>query len=267
MVTSVTGNALAALQARENALANRPQAGQPPRAGEQAVSGRDPAIVYAGAAATPSLSAVLATQDSLNRAAGVSDVVLGGGQMIAQLLATLREKAAAAQTAGDEKGGLQADYQQLLGAIDQIANSATFQGVKLLNGKTGDQTFKVGVTGDAAITLPGQDFTVGGPVLKLAGTHLLGSPDDLAGLVTRVDAASGTLAQRLAQVRVLGEQVQGHLRVVGHLRNALAGQQPADLDADAARLQALQIQQALSGQGAGIANQAPQAVLSLFRAS
>jgi len=268
MVTSVNGNALAALQARENALANRPQTAQLQQAGDRAATGRNTAVVYGGAAEIPSLSAVLSAQDSLNRAAGVSDVVLGGGQVIAQLLATLRERVAAAQTApGEQRGGLDADYQQLLGTIDQIANSAAFQGVKLLDGRAGDQTFKADVGSDVAVTLAGQDFTVGGSVLKLAGTSLLGSPQDLVELAGKADAAAGALAQRLSQIKAQSEQIQGHLRVVGQLHNALAGQQPVDLDADTARLQALQIQQALSGQGAGIANQTPQAVLALFRAS
>jgi flagellin len=267
MVTSVNGNALAALQARENALANR-TAQAPTQSGGSAVAGRDPAVVYAGSAETPSLSAVLSAQDSLNRAAGVSDVAIGAGQAIAQLLTTLRDKAAAAQTApSDQKDGLNADYQQLLQTIDQIAQSASFQGVKPLDGKSGDQSFKADVTGDATVTVPGQDFTVAGPVVGLAGTDLLGSSDALTSLLGQVDAAGGAVAERLSQMNAQSEQIQGHLSVVGQLQSALAGQQPADLDADGARLQALQVQQALGGQGAGIANQAPQAVLSLFRAS
>ena len=125
MVTSVNGNAPAALQARESALANRPSQANT-QSGDSAVAGRDPAVVYAGSAGTPSLSAVLSAQDSLNRAAGVSDVAIGGGQTIAQLLTTLSEKAASAQTAGsDQKDGLNADYQKVLQTIDQIAQSAS----------------------------------------------------------------------------------------------------------------------------------------------
>ncbi len=39
----------------------------------------------------------------------------------------------------------------------------------------------------------------------------------------------------------------------------------SDLDGEGARLQALQVQQQLSGQSASIANQAPQALLALLR--
>jgi flagellin len=104
-------------------------------------------------------------------------------------------------------------------------------------------------------------------VLSLAGSDLLGSSDDIASLLGQVDAASAGLTQHLSQMSARSEQIQGHLSVVGQLQSALSGGQTADLDADGARLQALQLQQALSGQGAGVANQAPQTLLSLFRSA
>jgi len=267
MVTSVNGNALAALQARENALANR-TASASTRQTQAGGAARDPAVVYTGSAGAPSLSAVLSVQDSLNRAAAVSDVGVSAGQTISQLIGALRDKAAAAQTASaDQKAGLNADYQDVLKTIDQIATSASFQGVKMLDGSAGDLSFKTDTNSDATITLPGQDFTVGGPVLSLAGSNLLGSSDDVASLLGQVDAAGAALTQQLGQMSAQSEQIQGHLSVVGQLQRALAGGQTADLDADGARLQALQLQQALSGQGAAVANQAPQALLSLFRSA
>jgi flagellin len=268
MVTSVNGNVLAALQARENALANRTGATPTQEAGPATGPARDPAVVYKGSAEIPSLSAILSVHDSLNRAAAISDVGVSAGQTISQLLGALREKATAAQTASaDQKAGLDADYQDLLKTIDQIATSASFQGVKMLDGSTGDLSFKADASGEATITLPGQDFTVGGPVLSLASTSLLGSSDGIASLLGQMGVASARLSQQLAQMRAQSDQIHGHLGAVGQLQSALAGGQPADLDADGARLQALQLQQALSGQGAGLANQAPQALLSLFRSA
>jgi flagellin len=267
MVTSVNSNVLAALQARENALANRTTSTPTQQTGTQGAA-RDPAVVYAGAPQIPSLSAILSVQDSLNRAAGVSDVGVSAGQTISQLLGALRDKVEAAQTAsGDQKPGIDADYQDILKTIDQIANSASFQGVKMLDGSSGDLSFKADANGDSTITLAGQDFTVGGPVLSLASTSVLGSSGGIAGLLGQVGAASARLSQQIAQMRVQSEQIQGHLSVVGQLQSALSGGQSADLDADGARLQALQLQQALSGQGSGLASQAPQALLSLFRSA
>lgn len=268
MVTSVNGNSLAALTARDNALAGRTSGLQNQGVPADGATGPDQAVVYAGSSEAPNLSAVLSVQDSLNRAAGVSDVGVSAGQTIADLLSLVREKVSAAQGAAspEDKSGLDADYQQLLQTIDQIASSASFQGVKMLDGSSsGDLQFKADVRGDTSIAFTPHDLTVGGPVLGLAGTDLLGTSDDIAGVLGQVDAASAAVGARVSQMTAQGDQIQGHLGVVGQLQSALSGQAPADLDADGARLQALQIQQALAGQGTGIVNQGPQALLSLFR--
>jgi len=269
MVTSVNANMLAALQAREAAQANRPaesQAGSQTQTADGAGAARDPAVVYTGAAGAPDLSAVLSVQDGLNKAASIADVGLSAGHTISGLLNLLREKTAQAQAGQGDPAALNADYQDLLATIDQLAHSAAFQGVHLLDGSSSaDLTFKADPAGDSTLSLSPQDFTVGGPVLGLAGTDLSGSADDLASLLGQVNTASGTLSAQLAQLNGQAQQIQTHLGVVSQLANGLSGQ--PDLDADTARLQALQIQQMLSGESQGIANQAPQALLSLFRAS
>ncbi|MFC3069718.1 flagellin [Phenylobacterium soli] len=264
MVTSVNGNALAALQARENALANR-STGAPTSNAADAVGGvRDPAVVYAGPGELPGASALLSVQDSLNRAASIADVAMSAGQTIGDLLKLMREKAVSAQSGGADKASLDADYQQLLQTLDQIARSASFQGVKMLDGgSTGDLQFKADVNGDASISLSPQDFTADG--LGLARTGLSGADGDLAGLLDQLDAAGASVAAHLAKIGGQSEQIQAHLAVVSRLQTSLANGASSDLDADTARLQALQVQQALAGQGGGVANQAPQALLALFR--
>lgn len=267
MVTSVNGNALAALQARDNALANRTTGATIPSLADGAGSGRDPAVIYAGADGAPGLSAVLAAQESLNRAASLADVGANAGKAISDLLKLAREKAVAAQSAGsDDKAGLNADFQQLLQTIDQIAGSAAFQGVKMLDGKSsGELQFKADASGEASISLTPQDFTSGGPLIGLAGADLLGSSADLANLLGRIDTASQAVDEQLGQLKGKGEQIQAHLGLLSQLQSALSSGGSVDLDADTARLQALQVQQALAAQGAGVANQAPQALLALFR--
>lgn len=266
MVTSVNGNALAALQARDNALASRTAGGQGSSPTDGATSSRDQSVVYAGATDPAGLGGVLSVQDSLNRAASIADVATSAGSTIADLLKLAREKALAAQTASpDQKTALNGDYQQLLATIDQIANSASFQGVKPLDGSaSGDLQFKTDASGQASISLTPQDFTTGGPLISLAGTDLTGSSDDLAALLGQVDSASAAIDGQLSQLKSKADQIQTHLGVINQAQSALANGSGADLDADGARLQALQIQQALAGQGA-VANQAPQTLLALFR--
>jgi len=158
MVNSVTSSVLAALQAQEQALANRAADAQ--TAGTAADTGpdsqtqaADPAVVYAGASA-PALSGILSVQDSLNRAASISDVGISAGQTISGLLDLIREKVTAAQgaTSSDQASTLNGDYQQLLQTIDQLAGSASFQGVTMLDGNSSsDLQFQADPSGDKAL--------------------------------------------------------------------------------------------------------------------
>ena len=267
MVTSVNNAALAALRAQENALVNRqaPDA-QPPAASNSQLT-NDPAVVYAGSLGATDVSVLLSVQDGLNRAASISDVALSAGRTISDLLSMMKDKAGAAKDAGadDQKQALDGDYQQILGAIDQIARSASFQGVKMLDGASSELHVKADAEGAAVVTLTPQDFTAAGPVIGLAGTDLKGSADDIANVLGQVDAASGRVDRQLSKLSGQSELIQGHLGVLSQLQSAMVGADGTDLDADTARLQALQVAQGLSDQGSPVASQAPQALLALFR--
>src|SRR5512143_492978 len=268
MVTSVHGSSLGRLHAQEQALANRSQTPPAGQGGPLAPGGAgDPAVVYAGQDGAPSLSAILAVGESLNRAASIADVGVGAGRAIAGLISVLREKAEAAKEAStaDARAALEADYQAALATIDQLAKSASFQGVKILDGHDGqDLQFRADPAGEAVVSLTPRDFTAGGPVIGLGATSLAGGPGELASLLERIDAASNSLAGQLQALGAQSEQIQAHLGVIGQLQSALAGGGGGG-DADAARLQALAVQQALTSPGASVANRGPQALLSLFR--
>jgi flagellin len=269
MVTSVNSSSLAALLAQQSAQANHNQAGG--AAGSQAAntdSSQDPAVIYAGSNGAPSASAILSLLDGLNRAASISDVSLSAGQNISDLLSQVRATAAAAQATSDPdaRAALDTQYQTLLQTIDKVAGSASFQGVNLLDGSSsGEVQFSAGLNGDSSLSLTPQNFTTS--AMGLAGTGLTGSDDDLASLLGQVDAAGGTLAAQLAAMNAQGEQVQGQLGVVGQLQSSLAGGGADNLSVESAKLQALSVQQMLSGESYGVANQAPSALLSLFRSA
>lgn len=273
MVSSVNPSLQAALLAQEAALLNRSTdntGAASDAAAPTSSKAQDPAVVYAGTSGAPALSAVLSVQDGLTRAASISDVGINAGQTISSLLDLLKQKIVAAQGAASDadKGALDSDYQQLLQTIDQLAKSAAFGGTTMLDGSAGaGLTFSAAPNSDATLTLSPQDFTVGGPVIGLAQGDLLGSAGDLASLLDQVDSASGALNAQLAQMTAQSQQIQGHLGAVSQLSNALSSSTTPDLDADGARLMALQVQQALqaSGQAQSVANQGPQALLSLFR--
>ncbi len=266
MVTSVNASSLAALLAQENAQANRSQTQTTQATGEapDAVPGFDPAVIYAGAADAPSLSAILSAQDGLNTAASLSDMALSGGQAISDLLAQLKGTVGSAQGAApSDRAALDAQYQQILAAIDQTAGSASFQGANLLTGGPGDLQFQSGLDPADTTSLTPLDLTSAG--LGLSGTGVDGGSDDLAALLDQIDAAASSTQAQLATLGAQSNQIQTHLGVVGQLQTSLAGAGVQDLDAETAKLQALQVQQGLAASGSGIANAGPQALLALFR--
>ena len=267
MVTSVNPSLISALNP-QNRPANQTQdalqSGQTVGAGP---SLSNVAAVYAGSDGSPSLSAVLSTQDSLNRAASLTDVGLAAGGSIADLLSLAGEKAGAAAQASDpgQAASLNGDFQTLLQTIDQIAGSASFQGVTMLNGGSSqDFTVQAGLNG-APVALSFPDLTTAGPVLGLAGADLTGGADAIAAVINQINQASGALSGALGQMQSQSDQIQGQLGLVGQLQDVLASGTGQSNSAETAQLQALQVQQGLLEQGAAIGNQAPQALLSLFR--
>jgi flagellin len=88
-----------------------------------------------------------------------------------------------------------------------------------------------------------------------------------------IDAASdGELEETLSRLQSAavrwakaGEQLRNHAQWMQALETSVASAVRPDLDADAARLMALQVRQELSGAGLAMANTAPAAILALFR--
>lgn len=101
-------------------------------------SAKDNGAVYAIAQAQRSrVAAIASVSDGIDRATNVIDTGLSAGEAISDLLTQLKEKAVAAQ-AGDlsteQRGALAADFNELRNQINQIANSATFNGANVVNG-------------------------------------------------------------------------------------------------------------------------------------
>lgn len=266
MVTSVNGNphATAVTHGHSSAGSSTLQAGATTAASHSAA---EQAVVYTGETDAQSQSAVLAVQDSLNTAASLTDLGLGATSTIVVLLAAAREKAAAARSADPQtRAHLDADYQDVLQKIDHTAKSASFRDTNLVEGGASENLHvKVDVRGDAVISLKIRDFTTGGPTLKLAGSNLLGSPEELQSLLDRIDAARSELNGHVQEIGAQSIQIQAHLRIVARLQSALSDPASEDQDAESARLQALQVQQALAAQAVAVANQGPHALLALLR--
>ena len=82
------------------------------------------------------LNALASVTDGLNRATSAIDVALSAGESIGKILQDMKAKAVSAQAddlTTDQRSAIQADYDAMRAQIDQIANSAQFNGLNLVS--------------------------------------------------------------------------------------------------------------------------------------
>ncbi len=105
-------------------------------------------------------------QASRNAADGISLVQTAEGSLdeVNNILLRLRELAqqAATETLGeDERGYLNAEFQELLDEIDRISETAEFNGIKLLDGSSSTLNVQVGIGTDASTSAVTIDLSTG----------------------------------------------------------------------------------------------------------
>ena len=221
-------------------------------------------------------SAVLAlgaVTNSLNRATSISDVAGAAGQSVSDLLAQLKSLASSAAdpaAGAPVRQSLDADFKGLLGQIQGAVNSASFDGVNLLNGsQSGDATFAASADGTSLVTLSATNLSLGGPNLTVAAGSNIATFTAAASALDQIDVSLTNVHQALETLTAQASQLAAHADVVsqvsGVLNGGASGLIQPDLSGESVRLQALQLQQQLAAQSAPIANQAPQALLSLLR--
>lgn len=214
--------------------------------------------------------ALEAVKTSLDRATSLADVTLAAGESISDLIIQMRQKAVAAADPSqtpETRAAYNDDFQSLLRSVQQFADSASFDGVNLLNNsQTAALDFLANVNAVDTISIDPHDFTETG--LALNGLDLLNQTNAEAARVL-IDTALVTVSSGMASLGAQAKQIETHNKFVTKLMDSLetgiGKLVDADLAKESARLQALQVQQQLGAQALSIANQAPQIILSLFR--
>jgi hypothetical protein len=161
------------------------------------------------------------------------------------------------------KSGSQADLQSALSSFAQRLEAAMARGANLV---AGGQVSVQAEPGSAPVTIDGVDLRVkaeptADDVISVASDASANDPALPAAVQKSMEKLQDAMGRLLDSVRAL-EAHQGFLGAAEGAANVRG-----DLDADTARLLALQVRQGLEAVGsAPIANVEPQAVLSLFRA-
>ncbi|CUI96083.1 flagellin N-terminal helical domain-containing protein [Cognatishimia activa] len=195
-----------------------------------------------------------------------------GAETVKDLASDFSERVAFAQGQGIDLSEVQAELDSLVDQIGAAIDQATFNGEDLVSGAAATQTVVTGVTRSggtfAATTITFQSVDLGAIQTALDAIDLTTSTDLAADLAT-AETQLGNAISAATSLGVTEKTVEGQQSFLDNLADTLdsgvSSMVDADMEQEAARLQALQVQQQLATQSLSIANQAPQNILTLFR--
>jgi flagellin len=203
-----------------------------------------------------------------------------GAETFADLAKQVGERVAFAQGVGVNLADVQSEIDALTERMNTVIEQSTFNGVSMVDNAT-TLTVVTGVSRDGtafnttSIDITGQNLStiqsaLAGIDLEAAaagtGTGINASLEDV------LTGAEGQLALAVNAATNLGiseksiDTQQNFLKdLTDRLDKSVGSLVDADMEKEAARLQALQVQQQLATQSLSIANQAPQNIMALFR--
>eukprot|EP00656_Telonema_subtile_P043817 TRINITY_DN5011_c0_g1_i1.p1 TRINITY_DN5011_c0_g1~~TRINITY_DN5011_c0_g1_i1.p1 ORF type:complete len:276 (-),score=17.85 TRINITY_DN5011_c0_g1_i1:159-986(-) len=215
------------------------------------------------------LKAIDAVTQGLNNAKGIGNVAIAGVTGISNLLADVRGKLTELANEGitsTQRQILTNDFDELLSQAANFIANANFNGVNLIESGAGSVNTLSNLAG-GLLTLTAQSV-VNTQVGSLAGVTMTTATNaqsvianQYANLESVVNTALGSLG---AEVRALNLQTSFLEEIRDATDEGLGNIVDADLARESARLTSLRVQQQLSTQTLGIANQRPQTLLGLF---
>lgn len=206
-----------------------------------------------------------------------------GAETVKDLAKDFSERVAFSQGQGIDLGEVQAELDSLVSQIGSAISQATFNGDDLVSGAAATQTAVTGVSRDAAgdlsvDTISFQSVDLGAIQTALGNIDLenldtggtdTAVPDTLAEALTMAEDQLSAAIAAATSLGVTEKTIEGQQEFLGALTDTLdtgvSAMVDADMEEEAARLQAYQVQQQLATQSLSIANQAPQNIMSLFR--
>jgi flagellin len=219
------------------------------------------------------ISALGSVKSSLDRATSIADVAMTAGQSISDLLTQMKAKVVSAMDPSLDaasRTALNSDFQSLTRQISQVLSASQFDGANILDGSIAtDISFLANADGTGFITVGVKDMSFGGAIMTLAAAATIGTVVDATAVLADVNTSLANVDSALGDLGAQARQITSHTTFVGKLSDVLTtgvgNLVDADLAKESARLQSLQVQQQLGTQALSIANQAPQAILSLFK--
>lgn len=214
---------------------------------------------------------VRASREDLAAARSMLDVFIAVAREARSLLLEARDlalQAADPETPDAARAAQDVPFKALVQQLSQLVDRAIGKGAASLAGVA----IPVDADPDAAqdLEIPGLDLRLKAKVgedegLRLTTASTLATREDAAEAARAADESIARIDAGLRRTEAGAARLDGHDTLLSALDSALAASVRVDLDADAARLIALQVRQDLSRSSSPIANATPSAVLALFR--
>ncbi|MDO6727941.1 MAG: flagellin [Cognatishimia sp.] len=241
--------------------------------GLQVSSGKDNAAFFAISETMKGDSGMLsAINEGLTSTKNSVSTARLGAETVKDLASDFSERVAFAQGSGVDLADVQSELDSLVSQIGAAISQSTFNGDDLVSGAAATQTVVSGVTrsgGTFAATTISFDSVDLGAIETALGAIDLTTSTDLAADLASAEGQLGAAISAATSMGVAEKTLEGQQEFLGALTDTLdqgvSAMVDADMEEEAARLQALQVQQQLATQSLSIANQAPQNILSLFR--
>jgi len=242
--------------------------------GHKVNSARDSATAYHAAAImrgqSGSLSAVTL---SLARAESISDTAIAAGEQVSKLLIDMQKTAGAAAGADlspQQRQAYMATFADQKAQLARFVQAAAFDDANILDGsKPNGVSFIADSEASQVLTLEGRNFMPGGPIVTVNADYDLHSVSNALSAQDAINQSIKNVGDQLTDMVAERKRIEAQKGFVSRLADALAAgvsrMVDTDLASESALIQALQVKQQLSAQSIGIANSAPETLLSLFR--
>ncbi|WP_262691433.1 flagellin [Kordiimonas aestuarii] len=241
--------------------------------GYKVASSKDNAAVFAIAQSLRAdVAGFRAATGSIDRALSTIDVAIAAGEAVSDLLIEMKEKAVAAKDSGLDtasRSSLNNDFTQLRSQISSIVDNAEFNGTNAVAAGGDDIVAITNDTGSSTFTIQAQNLSLSGTVVTLTSSQSIGSATAAGSVVTAIESSIANVNDSLSSLGAGARRLELQKEFVNKLKDTvevgIGNLVDADMAKASANLQSLQVKQQLGLQALSIANQAPQAVTSLFQ--
>lgn len=196
-----------------------------------------------------------------------------GAETVNDLAQQMVERIAFAQGDSVDKTAVQGELDGLADRMQAAIDQATFNGSDLVSGAATTQTVVSGISraggSFATTTISFDSIDLQSIQTAMAAIDVTDTGSTMASKLTAAEAQLANSVDASTSIAVAEKTIEGQTEFVDALTDNLdagvGAMVDADMEEEAARLQAYQVQQQLAVQSLAIANQSPQNILSLFR--